>query len=129
MEASRMRTPLGRVLGLGSAKEGVEHWWAQRLTAIALVPLSLWLVASVISLAGADYVTFTAWVASPLVAVLLILLVVATFYHAWLGVQVVVEDYVHNEATKLAALVIVRFLAFALGLAAVFAVLRIALGG
>jgi succinate dehydrogenase / fumarate reductase membrane anchor subunit len=129
MEASRMRTPLGRVLGLGSAKEGVEHWWAQRLTAIALVPLSLWLVASVISLAGADYVTFTTWVASPLVAVLLILLVIATFYHAWLGVQVVVEDYVHNEAVKLAALVIVRFLAFALGLAAVFAVLRIALGG
>jgi succinate dehydrogenase / fumarate reductase membrane anchor subunit len=129
MDASRMRTPLGRVLGLGSAKEGVEHWWAQRLTAIALVPLSLWLAVSVISLAGADYVTFTAWVASPLVAVLLILLVIATFYHAWLGVQVVVEDYVHNEATKLAALVIVRFLALGLGLAAVFAVLRIALGG
>jgi succinate dehydrogenase / fumarate reductase membrane anchor subunit len=124
-----MRTPLGRVLGLGSAKEGVEHWWAQRLTAIALVPLSLWLAASVIALAGADYVTFTSWVASPLVAVLLILLVIATFYHAFLGVQVVIEDYVHSEATKLTALVILRFLTFALGLAAVFAILRIALGG
>jgi succinate dehydrogenase / fumarate reductase membrane anchor subunit len=124
-----MRTPLGRAIGLGSAKEGVEHWWAQRLTAIALVPLALWFVASVIGLAGADYVAFTDWVAQPLVAVLLILLIVATFYHAQLGVQVVVEDYVHGEAAKLASLITLRFIVFAIGLAAIFAVLRIAFGG
>jgi succinate dehydrogenase / fumarate reductase membrane anchor subunit len=129
MDGARMRTPLGRAIGLGSAKEGVEHWWSQRLTAIALVPLSLWFVASVISLAGADYVTFTDWVASPLVSVLLILTVVATFWHAMLGAQVVIEDYVHAEGAKIALLVLLRFACFALGLAAVFAVLRIAFGG
>jgi succinate dehydrogenase / fumarate reductase, membrane anchor subunit len=129
MDGARMRTPLGRAIGLGSAKEGVEHWWSQRLTAIALVPLSLWFVASVISLAGADYVTFTDWVASPLVSVLLILTVVATFWHAMLGAQVVIEDYVHAEGVKIALLVLLRFACFALGLAAVFAVLRIAFGG
>jgi succinate dehydrogenase / fumarate reductase membrane anchor subunit len=129
MDGARMRTPLGRAIGLGSAKEGVEHWWSQRLTAIALVPLSLWFVASVISLAGADYVTFTDWVASPLVSVLLILTIVATFWHAMLGAQVVIEDYVHAEGAKIALLVLLRFACFALGLAAVFAVLRIAFGG
>ena len=129
MDGARMRTPLGRAIGLGSAKEGVEHWWSQRLTAIALVPLSLWFVASVISLAGADYVTFTDCVASPLVSVLLILTVVATFWHAMLGAQVVIEDYVHAEGAKIALLVLLRFACFALGLAAVFAVLRIAFGG
>jgi succinate dehydrogenase / fumarate reductase membrane anchor subunit len=129
MDGARMRTPLGRAIGLGSAKEGVEHWWSQRLTAIALVPLSLWFVASVISLAGADYVTFTDWVASPLVSVLLILTIIATFWHAMLGAQVVIEDYVHAEGAKIALLVLLRFACFALGLAAVFAILRIAFGG
>jgi succinate dehydrogenase / fumarate reductase membrane anchor subunit len=129
MEAGRMRTPLGRAIGLGSAKEGAEHWWSQRLTAIALVPLSLWFVASLISLAGADYVAFTDWVASPLVSVLLILTIGTTFWHALLGTQVVIEDYVHGEGAKLALLVLLRFACFALGLAAVFAVLRIAFGG
>jgi succinate dehydrogenase / fumarate reductase membrane anchor subunit len=129
MPGAPMRTPLGRALGLGSAKEGVGHWWSQRLTALALVPLSLWFVASIISLAGADFVAFTAWVASPLVSVLLILTILATFWHAMLGTQVVIEDYVHGEGAKLALLVLVRFACFALGLAAVFAVLRIAFGG
>jgi succinate dehydrogenase / fumarate reductase membrane anchor subunit len=125
----RMRSPLGRAIGLGSAKEGVEHWWGQRLSALALVPLSLWFVASVIAHAGADYQAFTQWVASPVVAVLLILTIVTTFYHTLLGVQVVIEDYVHGEGAKLALLVALRFICYALGLAAVFAVLRIALGG
>jgi succinate dehydrogenase / fumarate reductase membrane anchor subunit len=125
----QMRSPLGRAVGLGSAKEGADHWWGQRLSALALVPLSLWFVASLISLAGADYETFTQWVASPLVAVLLILTIVATFYHTLLGLQVVIEDYVHAEGARLALLVLLRFLCYALGLAAVFAVLRIALGG
>jgi succinate dehydrogenase / fumarate reductase membrane anchor subunit len=124
-----MRSPLGRAIGLGSAKEGVEHWWGQRLSAVALVPLSLWFVASLISLAGAGYEAFTQWVASPVVAVLLILTIVASFYHALLGLQVVIEDYVHTEGAKMALLVLLRLLCYALGLAAIFAVLRIALGG
>src|SRR5690242_19243454 len=124
MAGVRMRSPLGRAVGLGSAKEGADHWWTQRLTAVALVPLSLWFVASVISHAGADYAAFTDWVASPLVSVLLMLTIIASFWHGMLGAQVVIEDYVHTEGTKLALLVLLRFACFALGLAAVFAVLR-----
>lgn len=124
-----MRSPLGRALGLGSAKEGVEHWWRQRLTAVALVPLALWFVASVIALMGADYATFTHWLASPLVAILMILAVGATFYHAVLGVQVVVEDYVHIEWVKIAALVFLKLAGFSLAVAGIFAVLKVAFGG
>ncbi|HWD58386.1 MAG TPA: succinate dehydrogenase, hydrophobic membrane anchor protein, partial [Stellaceae bacterium] len=79
---SQMRSPLGRVLGLGSAKEGVEHWWRQRLTAIALVPLTVWFVVSVIGLVGADRAAIVAWMHSPMPAMLMILLIAATFYHA-----------------------------------------------
>lgn len=129
MDGARMRSPLGRAIGLGSAKEGADHWWMQRLTALALVPLSLWFVASVIGHAGADYAAFIDWVASPLVSVLLILTIIATFWHALYGVQVVIEDYIHTEGTKIALLVLLRFACFAFGLAAVFAVLRIGFGG
>lgn len=124
-----MRTPLARVRGLGSAKEGVHHWWAQRLTAIALVPLSLWFVVSVAGLAGMDHAEAAAWVGSPTVTVLLVLLVAATFWHAQLGVQVVIEDYVHNEAVKLVALIAVKFAAVLLAVATIVAVLRLAFGG
>ena len=123
-----LRTPLGRVRGLGSAKEGVSHWWAQRTTAIALVPLVLWFVASVISLVGADYPVAVAWFKSPFNAALMILLVVATFYHAVLGMQVVIEDYVHHEGQKIAILLLVKALAALLGLLAVIAVLKLAFG-
>src|ERR1700739_4247412 len=101
MMASRMRSPLGRAIGLGSAKEGVEHWWAQRLTAIALIPLSLWFVSAVIGLAGGDLETMQNWVALPLPAILLVLLLIATFYHLSLGLQVVIDDYVHTDLTRL----------------------------
>ncbi|MCE2509610.1 MAG: succinate dehydrogenase, hydrophobic membrane anchor protein [Alphaproteobacteria bacterium] len=124
-----LRSPLGRVRGLGSAKEGTAHWWAQRVTAIALVPLALWFVASILSLIGADYATTTAWIGMPVPAVLLILLLTATFYHAQLGLQVVLEDYVHNEGLKLAAILLVKFACLVLGLAAVFGVLKIAFQG
>src|SRR5580700_1805842 len=100
MMASRMRSPLGRAIGLGSAKEGVEHWWAQRVTAIALVPLALWFVIAIIELAGADRALFVEWVRHPLPAVLLVLLLIAAFYHGALGLQVVIEDYVENEALR-----------------------------
>jgi succinate dehydrogenase / fumarate reductase membrane anchor subunit len=128
MMASRMRSPLGRAVGLGSAKEGVEHWWAQRLTAIALIPLTLWFVSAVIGLAGADLETVQSWVSLPLAAILLILLLIATFYHAFLGLRVVIEDYVHAEFVKLGLLAIVGLLCFGFAVAGIFAVLSIALG-
>src|SRR2546428_6351403 len=103
---SPMRSPLGRAIGLGSAKEGVEHWWRQRITALALVPLTLWLVIAVIGLVGAEHAVFVAWVRSPIPAVLLVLLLVATFYHTALGLQVVIQDYIHRGAIRLAAVLV-----------------------
>ena len=124
-----MRSPLGRAIGLGSAKEGVDHWWLQRLTAIALVPLTLWFVAAVIGLAGAGWEEFVGWVSEPVSAVLLILLLVATFYHSALGLQVVIEDYVGNEAARLTLLIFVKLASVVLAALAVFAVLKLALAG
>jgi succinate dehydrogenase / fumarate reductase membrane anchor subunit len=120
-----LRSPLGRVRGLGSAKDGTHHWWAQRLTALALIPLTVWFVISVIVLTGGDYTAMVAWAGSPLVAGLLILLIVATFYHGALGLQVVIEDYVHHEMTKLALLLFVKATALVLALAAVLSVLSL----
>ncbi len=127
-KSAPMRSALGRVRHLGSAKEGVQHWWAQRLTALALVPLTLWFVASIAYLAGADHAGFTGWVARPHNALLMILLLGAGFHHAQLGLQVVIEDYVHGEGAKLAALIVVKFAALLLALAGIFAVLKIAFG-
>src|SRR4051812_49602022 len=126
--SSDMRSMLGRVRGLGSAKEGVNHWWAQRLTAVALVPLTLWFVASIVGLIGAPFEAFRAWVRNPLDAVLLVALIVATFQHAQLGLQVVIEDYVHHEPTKLVSLLVMKGAAVLLGLTAVWAVVQLAFG-
>jgi succinate dehydrogenase / fumarate reductase membrane anchor subunit len=123
-----LRSTLGRVRGLGSAKEGVNHWWAQRTTAVALVPLALWFVAGVIALIGADYATAARWFKSPVNATLMVLLIVATFYHAALGLQVVLEDYVHHEGRKIASIMIVKGLAALLGLLAAIAILKLAFG-
>jgi len=123
-----MRSPLGRAVGLGSAKEGVEHWWLQRITAVALVPLGLWFVTAVIRLVGADVDNLRDWVGNPLPAILLVLLLIATFYHAALGMQVVIEDYVHAELTKLGLLVVVRLACFAFAVAGIFAVVSMAVG-
>ncbi len=123
-----LRSPLGRVRGLGAAKEGVAHWWAQRLTAIALVPLSLWFVVSLAALTGADHAAVRAWVAQPLVASLLVLLIAATFHHAYLGLQVVVEDYVHNEGAKLASLLAIKAAAILLAVIGLLSVLRLLFG-
>ena len=123
-----LRSPLGRARGLGSAKEGVAHWWAQRLTAVALVPLVIWFVASVCAMTGADYAAVREWVASPIVSILLVLLTIAVFHHAQLGLQVVIEDYVHREGCKIASIVLVKFAAFALAVATILSIVRIALG-
>lgn len=124
-----LRSPLGRVRGLGSAKEGVHHWWQQRLTAIGLVPLVFWFVVSVIANVGSSYEQMHAWLASPCSATLLICLIVAVFHHAQLGIQVVIEDYLHCHHVKLAALIATKLLSFALGTMGVVSVLFVAIGG
>jgi succinate dehydrogenase / fumarate reductase membrane anchor subunit len=115
-------------MGLGSAREGVEHWWMERVSAVALVPLTLWFVASIIAHTGSDYATFTAWLRTPLASILMILLLIALFYHTALGLLVVIEDYVHSGA-KFAAHVAVRLGCFALATAGIVAAFRIAVGG
>jgi succinate dehydrogenase / fumarate reductase, membrane anchor subunit len=127
MAMSPMRSSLGRAIGLGSAKEGVGHWWRQRVSALALVPLTLWFVIAVISMIGADHAAFVAWVKSPMPEVFLILLLVAVFYHTALGLQVVIEDYVHREAMRLAALLLMRLLCILFAVRGILAVLTMAL--
>ena len=123
-----MRSPLGRVLGLGSAKEGVEHWWLQRLTAVALVPLALWFAAGIVRLAGADLAAVRDWAGHPLPATLLVLLLAATFYHAALGLQVVIEDYIHAALTRIGLVMAVRLVCAAFATAGIIAVLGMAFG-
>ncbi|HSR71785.1 MAG TPA: succinate dehydrogenase, hydrophobic membrane anchor protein [Kiloniellales bacterium] len=124
-----MRSPLGRVRGLGTAKEGTAHWWAQCMTSLALVPLTLWFIVSLVALTGADHATVVEWIGSPLVAGLLILLIVTTFYHGALGLQIIIEDYVHIPPVKFAALIAVNGLSIVLGLTGVLAVLTVLFRG
>ena len=126
---SDLRTPLSRARGLGSAKEGVHHFWAQRITAVALIPLVAWFAISLIMMSGADYAVVRAWIGSPAVMVLLLLTIVIGLHHGQLGMQVVIEDYVHNEGMKLTLIVLLRFTAVFFGLAAIVAILRIGFGG
>ena len=121
-----MRSPLSRARGLGPAKEGVEHWWIQRVTAAALIPLTLWFAASLIALTGSDHSAFIAWLKTPLVTVLMVLLLIALFHHMALGLQVVVEDYIHTDWVKIPAVVAIRLACFSLAVAGIFATLRIA---
>lgn len=123
-----LRSPLSRARGLGSAKDGVHHFWVQRVSAVALVPLTLWFVFSVAQLAGGDFYAVRHWVSAPSVAIMLVLFLATTLYHSALGVQVVIEDYVHHEGLKLAALMGQKFLHAIVGVASIFAVLRVALG-
>ena len=125
----RYRTPLKQVRGLGSAKEGTQHFFVQRMTALALIVLACWFLYFVVSLMQADYLTASDAVAKPWNATLLIAFLVAMFRHAQLGVQVVIEDYVHSHGLALVAQIAVRFLCILGALASVFAVVIIALGG
>ncbi len=121
-------TPLNRVLGLGSAKDGVEHWWAQRLSAVALALLGLWLVVAFIGLADLRYDTVVTWLQAPSASILMILTLLTLGYHSQLGVQIVIEDYVHASGLKVAALILTTFVHFGIVVAGVFAVLKVALG-
>lgn len=123
-----LMTPLNRVLGLGTAKGAAEHWWLQRVTAVALLPLGLWFAYALLSLPSFDYSSVAAWVQTPVTSILLILLVVAVGYHSALGVQVVIEDYVTGKGLRAAALIASTLAHVALSVAAVFAVLKIAFG-
>lgn len=124
-----LRTPVARARGLGSAKEGLHHWWVQRVSAVALIPLTIWFVASIVGLAGADHAAVAAWIGNPVVAVLMVLLVAAALYHAQLGMQVVYEDYIHTHWLKVTADVGTKLLSLVLAAATIFAILKIALGG
>ena len=123
-----MRSPLARVRGLGAAHEGVAHWWAQRLTGIALVPLTLWFVWAASGLLGADLAAMKAWIGTGQNAVLLILLIISGMYHAQLGLQVVIEDYVHSEGAKTVSLILIKLAAVFLGVINTFAVLKLTFG-
>ena len=122
-----LRSPLGRARGLGSAKAGSRHWWAQRLTAIALLPLTLWFIWSVIHLSGASHQGVIDWMSAPLTLGLMLALVVTTFHHLQLGLQVVLEDYVHNEPLKVGAVLLMKALCVLLALVCFVSVLKIGL--
>lgn len=120
-------TDLGRVRGLGAAKDGVHHWWLQRVTAVANIVLMLWFIFSLVRLPALDYSSVTLWLRQPVAAVPMLLLIVSVFWHFRLGVQVLIEDYVHGPARIIATLAL-SFYTLAGAAAAVFAVFKIALG-
>jgi succinate dehydrogenase / fumarate reductase membrane anchor subunit len=119
-----MRSPLVRAQGLGSAKDGAKRWWAERVSAVALLPLTLWFLGSVIAHVGSDYATVIGWLKTPLGSLPMILLLLALFHHTALGLQVVIEDYIHSDA-KFAAVITVRLACFALASAGIVAILRV----
>jgi len=123
-----LRSPLGKVLGTGSAKEGVHHWWMQRLTSIALIPLTVWFVVSLLSLPSFEHVAVISWISQSWTALFLILFVLVATWHSQLGVRVVVEDYVHG-GSKTLTLVVITFIHAVVAVAGVFAVLKVAFGG
>lgn len=125
----KYQTPLGRARGLGSARQGSRHWWQQRVTAVALVPVSLWFVICIGKLPGASYAEVTSWIAEPWNTVLLLSFIFLSLYHAMLGLQVVIEDYVHHDWAKIFGILGVRLVTAFLALDTAYAVLRIVFVG
>jgi succinate dehydrogenase / fumarate reductase membrane anchor subunit len=123
-----MRTPLGRVRGLGSARSGTTHFWRQHVTSIASLPLVLFFVVFIVALNGADHAAVVQAIGNPLVAVALLLAIITIVYHMWLGMQVIIEDYVSNEGRRTVVLLANTFYCAAVGLAAAYAVLKIGFG-
>ncbi len=122
-----LRSPLGKVRGLGSAKNGTHHWWMQKVTAVALTPLTVWFVSSVVQMTQADHPAVVKWMSSPAVAVLMMLFIITGIYHLKLGLQVIIEDYIHSEGQKIALQMFVTFGCILIGMLAVFSILKIAL--
>ena len=127
MTRTSLRTPLARVLGHGSAKEGVGHWWTQRITSVALVPLTLWFVIGLLRLPSPEYAVVLAWLAAPWNSAAAVLLVLTLAWHSSLGVQVVIEDYVQDHGLKVTALVLQKFAHVVLAAVGVISLLRVAL--
>jgi len=123
-----LRAPLGKVLGLGTAKDGTEHWWGQRVSAVALVLLGVWFTMAVALFEDFAHATVVAFIAAPMNSVLLALLCATLAYHSYLGVQVVIEDYVHGPALKVVSLIASRFAHIVVAVASIYAVLKIGLG-
>lgn len=123
------RSHLSRARGLGASREGIQQWWGIRISGLALVPLTLWFVFSVIDLAGADLDTFKAWVSSHSNPALLILLIITMFHHAQMGVVEVIEDYIHGEKSKLASIILTKFICVLFGTTSILAILKITFGG
>jgi succinate dehydrogenase / fumarate reductase membrane anchor subunit len=124
-----IRTPMARARGLGSAKRGTEHFWAERVTGVALIPLTFVLAFALALLAGKDHATVVQWIANPLLAIPLVLVIATGVHHMKIGMQVILEDYVHSEPIKFAALMLNTFFSYAVGATGAFAVLKIAFGG
>lgn len=125
----RMGTPIGRVRGLGSARSGAHHWWLERLTSVSTLILFVWFLVSLARLPALDHATVTGWLESPVAAVPMLLLIVSTFWHLKLGLQVFIEDYVHEEGLKLFSILVLNFFTIAVGALAFYSVLKIAFGG
>lgn len=115
--------------GLDSAREGAKHWWRQRVTAVALVPLTLWFAASLVARAGSDYDAFILWLRAPFTTILMVMLLIALFYHMALGLQVVIEDYIHTDRIKILTLKVIYLVCFLLAAAGIVATLHIAFNG
>jgi succinate dehydrogenase / fumarate reductase membrane anchor subunit len=122
-------TPFKRASGLGTTCDGVNHWWMQRVTAVALVPLTLWVVFSVAAHSGDDYATVAAWFAQPFTTTMLTLFVFTTFLHAIQGLTVIIEDYIHHEGYKIAAMIGMKLVLVLLGTSSVLSILRVAFAG
>ena len=124
-----LRSPLSKAIGHGSAKHGFSHWWWQRLSAVALIPLTLWFVYSVITLINSEYAVVIAWLSSPIKASLLLLFILVALFHAQTGLQVVIEDYIHCKCVNLASLIAVKFISVLLAVVSVISIFKIVLGG